>query len=252
MRGRFADSVKYLEKATTLGPASTAALSQLALTYLAMKKTGPATAAFSNLLKISNEGDHDEIRSVIQSFVRAGLLGPAVTGFFHIIKNGGAAQVSNYVGLAEIYMREQKYEQAFEVYETGLKIEPASLPCSYNAGHALFKLGNRVKATEYYRRAIDLFEVMDKSTHTKVWLANAHAAMAFAYVGTGQPEKAMQLLANALSIATDLERVQIFSPITYTWISRAEFFSVVKQMATDIAAGIGRDISLSAHNSGQS
>ena len=99
-------------------------------------------------------------------------------------------------------MRVHKYQEALEVYETGLKIDSKSLPCTYNAGQALFRLGDVVKAAEYYRRAIELFEVIDKLTYSKVWLANSHAAMALAYAGIGKPEKALQLIANAISIAT--------------------------------------------------
>ena len=40
IRGRFADSVKYLEKATALNVRSATALAQLALAYLSMKKAG--------------------------------------------------------------------------------------------------------------------------------------------------------------------------------------------------------------------
>jgi tetratricopeptide (TPR) repeat protein len=115
-----------------------------------------------------------------------------------------------------------------------LKIDPTHLPCTFNAGRALFELGNFPKATDYYRRAVAFFEVIDKSNFSKVLLANSQAAMVYAYWGLGKLQQALHLAANAISIATDLERVQIFSPITYTWLSSEEFIDAVSRLASEI------------------
>lgn len=232
MRGRFAEAAKYFEQALQIAPTNCEALAQQASNLLSMKKTGAATESLKRLLSVSSKEHNLLIEGVVNLFTRYGALDAAEEGYRYLIQREGGIQ--NFVGLGEIYMRLHRYREALEVYKAGLALSPTNLPCVYNAGHALQRMGQHDLANELYKRATDLFEQMDKSTNTPVWVANSFAAMSFAYAAIGKPGIALQMLANAINIARSLEKVQIFSPITYAYISREEFIKQLGEMSQGV------------------
>lgn len=235
MRGRLKDSVSYLDKALKLDPANAQILTQIATTYLAVNRYPEAKDALRRLLAVSS--DVETIQSVLALFSRAGLLEDAELGYRYLIRVGGGQ--TSYIALGEIYVRLKKFREAFEVYITALKLFPTNLVITYNLGHVLSQFNDK-RALEYFRKAIELFEQMDKTTSTPIWEANARSAIGLAYAAIGKKDKAIQNMTAATAIAKKLEKAQIFSPISYTHVSRDQFIHEIEHLT----ASMRRDLSV--------
>jgi tetratricopeptide (TPR) repeat protein len=229
MRGRIQESMEYLEKARELNPNDTRILAQTATTYLDLQRPAEANQALKQLLSLSK--DANLLTPVLAHFSRSGELEVAADGYLQLIRQGGSH--GTYVSLGETYMRMKKFGPAAEVYIIGLEAYPSDLILSYNAGYALKQIGDE-RATEYFRRAVELFEQYDKSNAVPVWLANAHKAMGHAYAGVGKPEKALQSIRIAINLATKIAKSPLFSSVSYTYVPRDQFIKEAKDLIEEV------------------
>jgi tetratricopeptide (TPR) repeat protein len=232
MRGRIRESMEYLEKALELNPRDAKALALIATTYLDLKRPAEANRALKELLALSK--DVGLLQGVLTRFGASGDAEIATQGYLQLIRLGGGH--SAYYSLAEIYMRAKKFREATEVYTTALTAFPGDLVFTYNAGYALKQLGDE-RATEYFRKAVDLFEQRDKSNSSPIWLANAHEAMGHAYAGIGKPEKALRSINIAIGLASKIAKSPLYSSVSYTPVPRDQFIKEANELMEEIKRG---------------
>jgi tetratricopeptide (TPR) repeat protein len=126
-------------------------------------------------------------------------------------------------------MRVKHYREAAEAYKRGLELAPNDLPCVYNLGAALSRLGDP-RATEYFVKAVDLWEHTDVSKTHKIGLANHYEAMSHAYLALGKTETGIKLLETALALGREFEKGSIFSSLSYELIPQEKFVSEVTKL----------------------
>jgi tetratricopeptide (TPR) repeat protein len=225
VRGRLQDACGYLERALVLRPNDPDILGQLAITYLSLDKS-KAAKYYATFLE--NARDNTLIDRVAGVFRNSDDLGEAVEGYKRMLQiepNNRSA----YIDLGETRMRMKHYREAIEAYSHALALEPAGLIPNYNLGFALSRVGDP-RGREYFEAAIRLFEQMDMSSKTRLWVTNALEAMSHAYIGTGRPEKALELLKQAIESAEHLGAARVFSSLEYRYIPVSRFIEEAKAL----------------------
>ena len=85
------------------------------------------------------------------------------------------------------------------------------------------------RAAQYYTKAVEIWERMDKSYTTIAGEANAYAAISNAYLALNQAEKAVVTLEHALVAAQGLGPGQVFSAVQYRLVPQQIFVSEIRQ-----------------------
>jgi len=224
-RGNVKDACRYLENAHSLRPDDPEILAQLATTYLSVNR-GKAVEYYSAFLKVAT--DSRSIVRITGVFSDSGEPEKALEGFTRMLqlepKNRDA-----YISLAQTRMQLKHFPEAIDAYKRAAVLEPTDLVAVYNLGFALSRVGDP-EAKEHFEVAVRLFEQIDPSSRTPLWMANAFEAISHAYLGIGRPDKAVQVLRRAIQIAERLGPERVFSSIEYQYVPVKRFISEAKQL----------------------
>jgi len=224
-RGNSKDALQYLEKAHSLRPDDAGILAQLATTCLSLDRSKAANyyAAF-----LQNATDSALIERIAGVFANSGEPDKALEGFTRMLELEPKVQ-GTYISIGETRMRLRHFREAIAAYKHAVALEPTELVGVYNLGFALSRVGDQ-GAKEYFEAAVQLFEQMDKSSRTPLWLANAYEAISHAYLGIDRPDKAAEVLRRAIQIAERLGSVQVFSSIQYQYVPVKKFIAEAKHL----------------------
>jgi tetratricopeptide (TPR) repeat protein len=222
LRGKLSPACEYFEKAYALDPTDCEVLAQLASTYAYVDKVR-CGRYYQEFLKLDENAQR--IFWVSTALRNVGLANLALEGFLRsTILND--KDVSSFIHLGEMHMQLHHYRQAADAYRRGLELDPNSMICAYNLGAALHRLEDH-RASEYYAKAIEVFEQTKRPMNDKSAIANQNEAMSHAYLAVGKVERAVQLLEDALTVAKELAGGRIFSSLKYEYISQEKFVSEV-------------------------
>jgi tetratricopeptide (TPR) repeat protein/cellulose biosynthesis protein BcsQ len=226
LQRKFKEACDLFEKAHSLTPDDCEILAQLATTYIYFNKE-QCTEYFAKLVKLDQ--NPERILRVSLTLRDLGLIEPALEGILQTTVLNPKNK-SSWFEMGQTYMRVKHYREAAEAYKRGLELEPNDLASVYNVGAALSRLGDQ-RATEYFVKAMELWEHMDLSKMTKIGLANHYEAMSHAYLALGKFETAIKLLETALILSREIEKkASIFSSIGYEYISQERFVSEVVKL----------------------
>lgn len=219
LRGNSSRACEYFERAYSLDPTDSKVLAQLATAYAYQDKERCARY-YQEFLRA--EQDAQRIKRVSAALRYAGLSDLAVEGFVRTTVLD-KTDINSFIDLGETYMQLRHYRQAADAYRRGLDLSPNSLVCAYNLGAAYQKLDDP-RASEYYAKAIDIFEQStrpeDKGSH-----ANVCEAMSRAYIALGRFDAAIQLLETALKLAEELPHSSFFLSSKYEYVPQERFAS---------------------------
>jgi cytochrome c-type biogenesis protein CcmH/NrfG/MinD-like ATPase involved in chromosome partitioning or flagellar assembly len=225
LQRKFSDACGLFEKAHSLAPDDCEILAQLATTYVYFDKE-KCTEYFGKLLELDR--NPERVMRVSTTLKDLGLVEPAVEGIL-LATTLNPKSKSSWIDLGQTYMRLKHYREAKEAYKRGLELAPNDLVCVYNLGAALSRLGDP-RATEYFAKAMDLWERTDHSKTQKIGLANQYEAMSHAYLALGKTQAAIKLLEAALALSREFEKGSIFSSVSYESIPQEKFVSEVMRL----------------------
>ncbi len=219
MSGKNKEALDYFRKAHELNPNDPEPLGQLITAHLASGHREEALGYLEPFLACSSDARRiGEIADALEFF---GDLGGAMRAFERALELSD--ELEFHLGKGNIYMRMGKPAQAIPHYMRAAEGAPSGLPFVYNCGYALSLLGDQ-RATEYFQRAVALFEQSNMSGESPGIKANQHQAMSHAYVGLGEMEKARTALGKALEVARRMPpNRRIFSSVQYKRVPAKEF-----------------------------
>ena len=218
LQRKFREACDLFEKAYSLAPDDCEILMQLATTYIYFNKE-KCTEYFGQLLKLDQ--NPERVMRVSITLRDLGLIEPALEGILRATTLNPKNK-SSWVEMGQTYMRLKHYREAAEAYKRGLDLSPNDLVTVYNLGAALSRVGDP-RATEYFAKAVDLWEHADHSKTHKIGLANHYEAMSHAYLALGKTETAIKLLETALALCREFEKGSIFSSISYAPLPHEKF-----------------------------
>jgi tetratricopeptide (TPR) repeat protein len=218
LRGNISRACEYFEKAYSIDPFNCDVLAQLSSTYSQQSPT-QCQRYLRELVAIDQ--DSRRITWVSSVILYSGLPAVAEEGFLKSTtlddKNVGA-----FIDLGQIEMRLRHYQKAAEAYRRGTELSPNHL---FNLGAAYQKL-NDPRAVDYFTKAISIFEQMQVIEH-KPTMANVFEAISRAYVHLGKPEKAVEMMIDAIKLAKESTGGLIFLSTKYEHVSKDVFISDV-------------------------
>jgi tetratricopeptide (TPR) repeat protein len=243
LRRRLQPACQYFERAYALAPTDCEVLAQLAQTYAVVDQV-KCKQYYDAFLECDQSAERiDRVSSAISY---AGLKDVAVEGFMRVAALDNK-NVHAHISVGEACMPLERYREAFEAYRRGLELDPNNLVCAFNLGRACQKLSDP-RAIEYYRKAIDIFEQTRRPAE-KVMLANTYESMSRAYLSVGKPERAIQLLKEAITIARELPNAKIFLSSNYDRVSQAKF---ILDLSTRLEAIQRKYVQPDSESNGQS
>ncbi len=152
-RGEDAKAIENLEKATRISPSN--ATRQMALGKLYMKtgETEKANAALDIAIKNSryNAALHTEIGEI---FLKQGDDSRAAEAFSSSLGIDESAHVCNRLGIA--LRKKKKFDEALNVYNKAIKLEPENEVIHYNMSRLHIEMGNMKLARESLRTALEI------------------------------------------------------------------------------------------------
>jgi tetratricopeptide (TPR) repeat protein len=234
LKRNFASACECFEKAYALAPGDGKILSQLATTYVHVDKS--KTAQYYREL-VSREQDLERVMSVSTTLRNFGLVELSLEGF---LKAASLAPTSEpaFFQLGQTYMQLKQYGQAADAYQRALELEPNDLFCIYNAGAALIRSGDG-RGSEYFARAIGIWEKLDQKDYDLEELANYCEAMSNAYLAVGNADMAIRLLEKALDLTKGAGKGRIFSSTKYEYLPRERFVLDVRSRVENLRRRFG-------------
>ncbi len=247
IRGGTGDAqgaIAEFERALSLEPTNAAAFRGLASTYADLEKPAQADSTYRMAIAMKPDywGGYNELGLF---YFKKGNYAGAVTQFQKVIEltpdnafgylNLGAAywglektsdaqkmfersievepNYRAYSNLSTLLYMEQRYAEAAAVCEKALKLNDTSyLTWAALANAAYWAPGQREKALEAYRRAVELAEKQRALTPRDARVLTSLAAY---YAIIGEKDQALALLAEALEIAPENPRIAYFAGHTY-------------------------------------
>lgn len=222
LQRKFADACACFERAHALAAQDCEVLAQLATTYVHVDKS-KSVHYFEEYLR--QEQDAQRMLRVSLALRDFGLAELSLEGLLRVT-NSAPGNVSGYIELGQTHMQLKHYRQALEAYKHGMELDANNLPCVYNVGAALARLGDE-RSSEYFAKAVEIWEKKDQSDYETVTLANHAEAISNAYFALGRIETAAKLLEKALELAKEVKKGKIFSSSKFVYLPPDRFVADV-------------------------
>jgi tetratricopeptide (TPR) repeat protein len=218
LQRKFAEACQCFERAHALAPADCETLAQLATTYVHVDKS-KSVHYFEEYLR--REQDAQRLMRVSLAMRDFGLAELSLEGILRAT-NMNPGSVSGFIELGQTHMQLRHYRQALEAYKQGTELDPNNLPCVYNIGAVLARLGDP-RSSEYFAKAIEIWEKKDQTDYDTTTLANYCEAISNAYLALGKIDTAVNLLEKALELAKEVKKGKIFSSGRFVYLPPDKF-----------------------------
>lgn len=235
LQRKFAEACDCFERAHALAPEDCEILSQLSTTYVHVDKSKSAHY-YEKFL--GHEQDAQKILRVSMTLRDFGLIEVSLGGILRAT-NLDPRSESAHIQLGQTQMQLRHYRQAAEAYKHALELDPNDLVCIYNVGAALTRAGDP-RGSEYFARAIEIWEKLDRSDYENDDLANYYEAMSVAYMALGKKEMALGLLEKAVAAVREVKRGKIFSSTRYVYLPPEKFLLDVTTRLESIRRQVGQ------------
>jgi tetratricopeptide (TPR) repeat protein len=151
-RGNSADAVKHFESALAISPAYLDPLTQIVALDLAAQRSGAAVERVKK--QIAAVGDSARLNELLAlAYISGGDRERAESTLLKVIRIE-PRYLDPYVRLSELYRAWGKYDQAIEIAEKGLVLDPNNLSLRFVQGATFEARGDKVHAEHAYAEAL--------------------------------------------------------------------------------------------------
>jgi tetratricopeptide (TPR) repeat protein/MinD-like ATPase involved in chromosome partitioning or flagellar assembly len=199
----------------------------IAVTALYAKDFGQAKRYLTKFLK--TDIDPSVAFQIGRAFAFHDQALPAIELFKKVAAKDNEMGTVSFREIGNLYLRLGQPKKALRYYKLLLKKSPNDLAGAYNIGAALTRLRKETEATEWYRKAIALFERPEVRVKLPGEAASLLQSMSQAYAATGNFGTAIARLNEAISKSRQV-KTDVFSGLQYRTISRQEFVEETRHL----------------------